>query len=350
MLRDTSLLYELLLTLKAHRYINHDVNIILDETYHQKERIYDYLDDVSVELFFEHFNLKRIPINPDICFRRYTSMGFKEVTSEEELDLSIIYDRYTFLSIITNISYWKKLFSNNRFVDNIGVRNKRFSACSDSLCLTCSALMFNPYVNAFKEEYCHLDLDFNRVVSLYCFADFHHDYRQEIKHNIPSHKLYAEIVSDYAAIKDQEIFKGVTVEYALSIYCILCEKINLAPIDYWGSRKLKISDFSFAEGITPILAFGLDNSWDIMLQPLKLFYKFELNLNCFFNKDYIDVRDCYLHFVNPEESKAFKFFYHEPLEYFVNIKLFNEAPVKSALLYNPNPLPYLYSKINTSYE
>lgn len=345
MLRDTSLLYEILLDLKEHRYINHDSDTILDENRHQKERIFDYLDDLSIELFFQYYTLNKIKIDTNICKRRFTYIGLKEVESEVELDLSNIYDRYTYLSIITDIKRWKYLFPNNKFVDNLGISEKRFSACSDSICLTCSALMFNPYVNAFKKEYGDVNLDINRVATLYLYADFHHKFSNEMKYNIPFNNLYNEIISDYALIKECEIFKGVSVEYALAIYCILCEKLNLSPIHYWSADKLQINDFSFMDGLTPILAFGIDETSDRVIPPLNLFHKFELNINKFLNSDYVDLRDCYLHFVNPEESKAFKFYYNESKEFFVDVKLFNEEPVKSALLYNPTPLPYLYSKL-----
>ena len=346
MLRDSSLLYEILLDLKKHRYINHDSDVILDENRHQMERIYDYIDDLSIEIFFEFFNLKRIRITPQICSRRFSISGMTGIDMDIDLDLSDIYDRYTFLSIITNINLWRKRFPHNKFANNLGITEKRFSACSDSVCLSFSNMTFNPYITAFKEEYKHVDLDKNRTTTLYCFADFHSKYSNQIKYDICPSMLYCEIISDYAEIKDEELFGGITVEYALFIYCILCEKLNIAPIDYYSSRKLGINDFSFSDGITPILAFGIDAQSENIIAPLDSFYRFELNIDKFFNRSFIDIRDCYLHFVNPMDSKAFQFFYHEPIENFVNIKLFNESPVKSALLYNPTPLPYLYNKQN----
>ena len=101
MLRDSSLLYEILLDLKKHRYINHHSDVILDENRHQMERIYDYIDDLSIEIFFEFFNLKRIRITPQICSRRFSISGMTGIDMDIDLDLSDIYDRYTFLSIST---------------------------------------------------------------------------------------------------------------------------------------------------------------------------------------------------------------------------------------------------------
>lgn len=344
--RDSSLLYEILLDLREHRYINHDSDTILNESMHQKERIYDYIDDLSIEIFFEYFNLRRIRITPDICFRRFSPYGLKDISSPIELDLSDKYDRYTFLSVITNTKFWRDKFPHNKFANNLQVSEKRYSACSDSMCLSCSAMMFNPYVAAFIEEYQYVDLDINRTATLYCYADFHSNFIKEIKYNIHPSNLYCEIVSDYAAIKDLEIFEGVSVEYALSIYCILCEKLCLSPIDYYSSRKLGFTNFSFSEGITPILAFGLDGESKEANETLDIFHKYELNISNFFNRDYVDIRDCYLHFVNPNDSKAFQFSFQEPYEGFVNVKLFKEVPVKSALMYNPIPLPYLYNKLS----
>lgn len=50
MLRDTSILYELCLDLKEHRYINHNSEEILNES--QNKRICQYLDDLVIDLFF----------------------------------------------------------------------------------------------------------------------------------------------------------------------------------------------------------------------------------------------------------------------------------------------------------
>lgn len=60
MLRDTSILYELCLDLKEHRYINHDTEEILTES--QNKRICQYLDDLVIDLFFRLAKFKPIVI------------------------------------------------------------------------------------------------------------------------------------------------------------------------------------------------------------------------------------------------------------------------------------------------
>lgn len=137
----------------------------------------------------------------------------------------------------------------------------------------------------------------------------------------------AEILSDYAAIRKVEVFPNISLDYALSIYVILVEKIKL-----------------YEDSISSVLAFGLDKEFDIS-HPLQLFHNFELKLPLLFKTDCIDKRDLYLRFVNRETSKAFSFELNKPFECFTKIRLFNEEPITSVCSYNTLPLPYLYNKL-----
>lgn len=56
----------------------------------------------------------------------------------------------------------------------------------------------------------------------------------------------AEILSDYVAIRKVEVFPNISLDYALSIYTILVEKIEL-----------------YKDSISSVLAFGLEKEFDI---------------------------------------------------------------------------------------
>ena len=60
MLRDTSIVYDLCTQLKEYRYINHYSDEILTKS--QEERINDYVDDLSIDLFFRLASFKPILI------------------------------------------------------------------------------------------------------------------------------------------------------------------------------------------------------------------------------------------------------------------------------------------------
>ena len=76
------------------------------------------------------------------------------------------------------------------------------------------------------------------------------------------------------------------MEYALSLYVILVEKV-----------KLK------GDNISSIIAHGFyDSKFDIT-HPLQLFHNFELKLNRLFRKEDIEINDVFLRFVNPQKLK-----------------------------------------------
>jgi hypothetical protein len=157
---------------------------------------------------------------------------------------------------------------------------------------------------------------------LFCYRDFIRQSSYEFKYDIHCPKYFCEILSDYAAVRNEEIFPNVSLEYALSIYVILVEKLHIRY-----------------DTISSVLAFALAKEFDIT-HPLQLFHNFELRLDYIFNKELIDDRDIFLRFVNSEKSKAFSFDFNNPTQYYTSIKLFNETPVVSVSAYNTLPLPY----------
>lgn len=63
MLRDTSLLYEIVTSLKENRFINHDNDTLVTDS--QLKRINGFLDDLTIELFFKYATFKPIIITPE---------------------------------------------------------------------------------------------------------------------------------------------------------------------------------------------------------------------------------------------------------------------------------------------
>lgn len=323
MLRDTSILYELSKQLKEHNYINRNSDELL--TTSQQERLNDYIDDLSIDLFFRLASFKPIILKNSDGLRRFTPFGFEDVIGESVLNLNSRYDRYTFLHLLIHTNFLKNKFKNNSFIMNLSYGIKHFSATGVSPLLTIGGIYDNSYLDAYKSEYKNVDVSNNRSAMLYGLGNFTFN-APGVLGDIRGH--FANLTSDYLRIKDYEVFPGVTLEYALSIYVILVEKVKLKD-----------------NNISTILALGLYNSGFDITHPLQLFHNFELKLDRLFRKTEIDVKDVYLRFVKAETSKAFNIAYNKPHQNFVNIQLFRESPISDVFMYNTLPLPYLQNNL-----
>ena len=325
MLRDTSIVYDLCTQLKEYRYINHYSDEILTKS--QEERINDYVDDLSIDLFFRLASFKPILITKNDIPKRFTPFGLTDIDNKYELNLNSKYDRHTFISVLTHPNFLKNKFKSNKFIMNLYFGAKRFSATGTSFLIK-PGIFTHPYIDSFKKEHQLISLDYNRSGMLYTLSDFMNNLGKEMKYNIYPNDYFISLISDYARIKDQEIFPGITLEYALSLYVILVEKVKLKD-----------------DNISSIIAHGFyDSKFDIT-HPLQLFHNFELKLNRLFRKEDIEINDVFLRFVNPETSKAFKIEFDAPSKNFVKIQLFNNILVSDVWFYNTLPLPYLHNKI-----
>lgn len=327
MLRNSSILYEICTQLKEYRYINQDSNEILTKS--QEKRINDYIDDLSIDLFFRLASFKPIVIKKNDISKRFTPLGMKSIDNSYELNLNSKYDRHTFISVLTHPDFLKKKFNNNNFIRNLQIGAKRFSATSSSFVINTNVYT-HPYLDAFSREYQYIKFDNCRSTMVYLLGDFMNNSKCEIKYDIYPNNYFCTLISDYERIKDCYVFPGITLEYALCIYIILVEKVKL-----------------YDSNISSIIAYRLHNSNSDKTNPLHLFNNFEIRLNKLFRKDEIDINDASLRFVNPDTSKAFKIEFETPYENFVKIKLFNNAPVSDVWFYNTLPLPYLHSKMYT---
>lgn len=324
MLRDTSLLYEIVTSLKENRFINHDNDTLVTDS--QLKRINGFLDDLTIELFFKYATFKPIIITPEHIDKKYTSHGYVKLTKETELNINNPYDRYTFLKIISHPNFFKDIFPSNKCLSNLYCDCKKFG-CYARCFIHKPDYIVHPYIEAFNQEFRAIDFDNNRAASLYCFRDFMRNFGKKCEYDINETMFFAERNSDYAAVKNIEVFEGVNLEYVLSIYCILVEKLIINH-----------------ENMTPLVVFALDKIQDIN-HPLQLFHNFELKLPQIFNKEkHFDRRDVFLRFVNAEKSRAFNFKFNYPCEDYVLIRLFSEEEVTSVSFYNTLPLPYYQYK------
>lgn len=319
MLRDPFLIHELTKQLNQSHYINYDSDEVLTDS--QAERINEYIDDLSIDLFFRLAPIKQIPITPQNCGFRFTPDEVKEIDKEYTLNLSSPYDRYTFLSILTHPHFFDKS-QNNKFLCNLFSKMKRFGASGISSIFT--HMFPNPYVDGFSRKPSIFGPDYNRSAMIYGL----NEYIRNADMGLNLNAYFLDFMSDYASIKNQEVFPGITLEYAMSLYVILVEKLKLSE-----------------DKIAPIVAYGLEDSKFDPTSPLTLFHNFELRLKNLFRKDEIKINDLFLRFVNPERSKAFSFTYDAPHREFVDIRLFQEQSVHSVRLYNTLPLPYLYDEL-----
>lgn len=328
MLRDSSIMYELCTLLKDNRYINHDSDELLTKS--QEQRINQYIDDLSIDLFFRLAPLKRIKITKDTVDyigKHYTANGIEDINSDLELNLSNPLDRYTFLSIITHPNFLKNKFPHNRFVQNLMLGDRRYGATGVSFNIN-NGFVVHPYLDAFFEETRLINYDLCRAPMFYGLRDFMMSWEMEHKYDIYVYKGFMESMNDYPMIKDDFIFPDVTLEYALAIYIILVEKLNLKE-----------------DSIGSIFAFGLDEKPGNFTHPFQLFHNFELRLEKLFRKEEIVNEDIFLRFVNPETSKAFNVDFHNPRYGYVTIQLFKEKPITDVLIFNTLALPYLYHRL-----
>lgn len=319
MLRDPYLIHELAKQLNQSHYINYDSDEVLTDS--QAERINEYIDDLSIDLFFRLAPIKPIQITPQQHGFRFTPYGVQKIDKEYTLNLRSPYDRYTFLSILTHPDFFDKS-QNNNFLCCLFVKMKKFGASGISSIFT--HLFPNPYVDAFSRKPNIFGPDHNRAAMLYGLKEFIRDASMGLNLN----PYFLDFMSDYASIKNQEVFPEITLEYALSLYVILVEKLKLSE-----------------SNISPIVAYGLEDSKLDPTSPLTLFHNFELRLKNLFRKEEIEINDLFLRFVNSESSKAFSFTYDTPDRDYVNIQLFQEQSVHSVRLYNTLPLPYLHDKL-----
>lgn len=300
--------------LKDHRYINRDSDLLLTKS--QEKRINDYIDDICIELFFKNYQLPPVLISPDICNYRYTPNGLQLVKEEFEINLGDSYDRYTFVKIICSLEFWRKAFGENEFVQALRTRSIKYNAYAETNRLEMRFLC-NPCVDAYCENYGNLQYRARNVLQF-------HDYYLDEGFNYPP---YFHIYEDIYNIKEENIFPNITVEYALALFSILAEKMEISKY-----------------GITPLVAACLNNINDCQ-HPFYLFNEFEMNIHSYFREELIDIRDCFLRFANAETSRAFFFRFDNPYTDYVTLKLFNEKPVISVVSNNTLPLPYLLTKL-----
>ena len=181
MLRDTSIVYDLCTQLKENRYINHYSDEILTKS--QEERINDYVDDLSIDLFFRLASFKPILITKNDIPKRFTPFGLTDISSDYELNLNSKYDRHTFISVLTHPNFLKNKFEGNKFIMNLCFDAKRFSATGASFLIK-PGIFTHPYIDSFKTEHQFIGFDYNRSGMLYALGDFMNNSSKEMKYHI----------------------------------------------------------------------------------------------------------------------------------------------------------------------
>jgi len=343
MIRSEELLDKLIADLHFHNYLeimgsdimNQNHNVVATKP--KLEVIINYIDDVFIDYFFRSQCFKIIVIPRSFYSKRYSKDGLISVNEDIELDLSNVYDRYTFVHIInllfsTYSSPIPEISKNNSFFNAFNREERIFAP----YCRCFTPIMEMPNTHIFEQ---YLDFMYG-----YCHSLFNPQYRAKsvrefglyfkenwLKFTIGETSYGQEVLNnrfnDYRIIKKNKIFGDYTIEDLLLLYSILVEKMQLQDDNLLSFISLFVETS--------------ENANSLIYQ----FDKFEKEHTDYHEiEPFIKSNDLYLRFTSPERSKAFKFspINNEILE----IQQFNYNPIRSIYSDNSLPLPYFYNSID----
>ena len=128
MYRNTSTIFRLVEALKDCHYIRSQAEFVTKD---QLRRIYEYLDDVAIDLFFQNVKLKTLVLTKNEVYRRFTPAGAVKNNEDITLDLSNMFDRATFIESFLQSIYNNRSELRNSFLANLMMYEKVYcGGCS----------------------------------------------------------------------------------------------------------------------------------------------------------------------------------------------------------------------------
>lgn len=328
MYRNSSTVFRLIEALKDCHYIRSQAEFVTKD---QLRRIYEYLDDVAIDLFFQNVELKPLILTKDDVFRRFTPTGSYKNTEDVTLNLNNLFDRATFISCFIQTISNKRLLLHNEFLASLMMYTKKYcGGCSflTGYHLPLYGTLFPIYEFA---KQCNF-FEMNKITQFCVCKDY---YAQEKKLVDISSSVYLDIppkfekyMYEYIKCKDDIALGNYTWEEAIFVYCLLVEKLNLKYEDNLTSIVVLTQFDEYCQHIN-------DQNW------YKKFFEFEWNLEEILNpeKD-LSINDLFLRFTNLERTKAFNFEIDDRKPELITLRLFDSEEVVHLRENNPIPLPF----------
>lgn len=328
MYRNTSTIFRLVEALKDCHYIRNQAEFVTKD---QLRRIYEYLDDVAIDLFFQNVKLKTLVLTKNEVYRRFTPAGAVKNDEDITLDMSNMFDRATFIESFLQSIYNNRSELRNSFLANLMMYEKVY--CGGCSFLTGYHLPL--YGTLFPVYEFDNQCDFFKLNKITQFCVCKDYYAQEKKLvDIPSFiyldipKRFEEFMYEYIKCKDDIAFGNYTWEEAIFVYCLLVEKLS----------------FIYEDNLTGIVALTQFNEYCRHINEhnwYKKFFEFEWDLNDILDpeKD-LSVNDLFLRFTNLERTKAFNYEVDDRKPELMTLRLFDGEEVKHLRENNPIPLPF----------
>lgn len=316
--------------LNPHTDFFHGGNVISQRSI---DHIYDYIDDVYIDYFFRLHNFHTIKIPKGFCYEQITSTGiiYPDKDTEVVLDLNNIYDRCTFVDVISRLFGLRELgqyesFQNNHFLNGLQMSKTK----------SCFAIKNEyPYgdeLQLYIEKYYKLNSKFKpslRAKEIILFNQFYDKNKYDFQYEGLTPSLwnnYWQKIEDYINIKDNHFFGEYCIEDILMLYVLLIDKFVLSE-----------------EKLTTFLSAHLDvGREDSILNEFRRFENKHIDYKEI--EPFIHSKDLYLRFASRKRSRAFKFERQDRM--FESIQLFEQKPIRSLFYNNPIQLPYLYNSLN----
>lgn len=307
-----------------------------------KKRVQQYIDDVTIDYFFRTNHFRPIVFSKEECPKRILESGCVETSGDVVLDLSVVYDRCTFVETISRIITYEMVIGDcyeNPFCHNVYPKEVRYGAIGFAFAFELDQyLPFGEMLDAYLDFlYGDQHSKFNprnRAQSIYLFADFYK------KNNYDCSKRYSFLSSNgllrmqrfidgFLSIRGSRVWGDYTFEEILWLYVLLVEKLEL----HYESISTTLAQFGDIE---------TQNT-----SVLEKFFKFECSItDSGIIEPYMKMDDLYLRFTSRKNgSKAYQFFPYD--DRITEIQKFNETRIRTADWYNTLPLPYLYNELKT---
>lgn len=316
--------------LKECHFINRDSEELL--TLSQKYRIYDYIDDVCIDYYFEKTQFPPLVLKDGLLKEIITPDGYKSVQEPIIINLNDLYGRANFLRWFVLICQ-KKMYGNRiPFFDKLALDRRSFCGGCSAQSTICTTYGYkNPYtIEWFDHKYNYYELYRSEQLTM-CF-EFIDSYRERYgfpldENDVIIMRYYELCCVFFNHYSDLIVVDGYTWQDLFSIYALLVE-------------KLKIRNYS----ITGILCATLFFDGVCQSRILKQFFDFEKVLDRIIDREkQFNEDDLFLRFIKINSSNSYKMIHNHGVSF---IQRFEEPPIKILDEYDPLCLPFKNSQNN----